>query len=360
MQPKPLLIVTTRLPPHVCGVGTFSWKLDQHWPGDTSPHHFLVVEAGPGSECDRMTEFGRDWTALDRSLDQADSGNVLVHYAGHGYQRFGCPVRLSKALHRWKRKFPQSHLTIFFHEVPGSPSLTSKRYLFDLCSRRIAGKLANLADLAVTNTKEHARVLEALSRHRNVRWLPVPANVEPAGDTEQDRIRTEFVIFGLPFGRWRTLQTFDEHIRSWQRNGTLTHLHLVGPSDRKFDLRSERLLESYSNPAVVIRHGQLAPAEVSRILSRARFAFTIANDDNWSKSGSLMAFLAHGCVVIANCESKVDGLSSSVRPGEVGSLSEVELDTKAAEARQWYEQHADWDSLGRRISDLVCHAPPPP
>ena len=34
MQSRPLIIISTRLPPQLCGIGTFSWLLRRHWPGE--------------------------------------------------------------------------------------------------------------------------------------------------------------------------------------------------------------------------------------------------------------------------------------------------------------------------------------
>ena len=44
MNTRPLVVITTRLPPQVCGIGTYSWLLHQHWPGDVSSAQFLVVD----------------------------------------------------------------------------------------------------------------------------------------------------------------------------------------------------------------------------------------------------------------------------------------------------------------------------
>src|SRR5205823_5774515 len=133
------------------------------------------------------------------------------------------------------------------------------------------------------------------------------------------------VVFGLPFSRWQTLETFDSCIRAWQEKGILTKLHLIGPTDNKFDLRSERLIEGYPEPATVVRHGEIPAVEVSRILSGIRFALTTANDLTWSKSTTLMAYFAHGCVVVADEESNSEPLSWTIRPKEVETLSTDEL-----------------------------------
>jgi len=363
MQDRPLLIISTRLPPQTCGVGTFSWHLEQHWPGSTFQHRFLVVEGADDSRValnrNGIAEFGKGYRGLKSALQKSGAIDVLLHYAGNAYQGFGCPIGLARVLRDWKTRSPGSRLIIFFHELPpGRPLLTSKRYWLDVCGRRIAGKFANLADLVITNTPEHARLLEEISRHREVPCLPVPSNIESKGDIHRQRARTEFVIFGLPFGRWQTLQLFDAQIRNWQENGVLTKLHLIGPLDKKFDARSEALLQLYPRPNVVVRHGQLDAADVSRILSGVRFAFTMATDANWSKSGTLMAFLLHGCVVIAKSRSATEPLSWAITPEQVVALPDEELEAKITEARRWYDQNADWKVLAQKVASLIARLPP--
>jgi hypothetical protein len=363
MQSRPLLIISTRLPPQICGIGTFSWLLHRYWDGDTSQHRFLVVDdasrSDGGARPDGISEFGKDWSALGRALDQGGSADVLLHYAGRGYHRLGCPIRLPGILNKWKTKFSDARLIIFFHELPGPLPFTSRHYWLNACNRRIVRKLANLADLVITNSAEHVRTLEKLSRHRNVRCLPVASNVENTGGVEPERARTEFVIFGLPFGRWQTLRTFDSEIRAWQKNGILTKLHLVGPTDDKFDVRSGALLKSYPRPDVIVRHGSIPTEDISRLLSHAQFAFTTADESTWSKSTTLMAYFAHGCVVVARSKSADEPLSLAVRPEELASLSDVALRAKADASRRWYETTADWKILARVVSGLITSLPAP-
>lgn len=357
MQSRPLVIVTTRLPPQVCGVGTFSWLLHRHWPGDSSGQRFLVVDAGGKSpvESERtaIAEFGSDWQTLVRALERDPSADVLLHYAGRAYQPLGCPKGLVSVFRNWKRKFPHARLAVFFHEVPGALPLTSPHSWLNIFSRRLAGRLAKLADIVITNTHEHMRTLEKISRRKDIRCLPVPSNIENTANGDTKRNRTEFVIFGLPFGRWQTLQTFDREIRAWQKSGALTKLHLIGPLDDKFDARSQELLKSYPRSEVVIQQGEIAPEQISRLLSETQFALTTANELTWSKSATFMAFLAHGCTVVVRSKSNVVPLRWAITSEEVGICTDDELQARAHAAKSWYETNADWKILAREVSSLI-------
>ena len=360
MQNRPLVIISTRLPPQICGVGTFSWLLHRHWNEDASPQRFLVVENGarldPSSR-PPVSQFGGDWDALAHALDRSGDVDVLLHYAGRAYHRFGCPTQLSKVLQQWKTKFPTGRLVIFFHELPGRLPLLSKHYWLNICQRRVVRKLANLADLVMTNTQEQINKLENLSRHRGIPCLPIPSNIENAGAPPETRGRTEFVIFGLPYGRWQTLLAFDRVIRDWQQAEILTRLHLIGPTDDKFDQRSEVLLKSYPEPQIVVRHGQIDPEQISRLLSTVQFALTTADELTWAKSSTFMSFLAHRCVPITRSKYGDEPLSFAITPDQVRSMSDTELQAKSDAGRQWYQANADWEILARKVSDLISRVP---
>jgi hypothetical protein len=362
MESKPLLVITTRLPPQLCGVGTFSWLLDRSWPADTSDHRFVVVDGAVESQTalnhPNISEFAAKRDRLARVLADAGSVNVLLHYAGRAYHRLGCPIWLPSVLREWKAKFPVGRLTVFFHEVPGKLPFTSRHYWLSLGNRSVIRRLAQIGDVLITNTTHHAATITKIAGRRDVQVVPVGSNIEPEHDATRDKIRTEFVILGLPFARWETLQMFGNEIRSWQKNGTLTKLHLIGPPDTKFDSRSNRLIEAYPFPAAVTRHGELAPPAISRLLYRARFALTNVNELTWSKSSAFNAYAAHGCAIVAKSKASFEPLSLVIAPDEVATVSSAELDQKAAALREWFGLNATWPIIARQIFDIIATARP--
>jgi len=205
----------------------------------------------------------------------------------------------------------------------------------------------------VTNTDEHVRTLQRISDRSDIHYLPVGSNIEVVHPPIGERARTEFAIFGLPYSRWQTLETFNDDIRRWQENGALTRLHLIGPRDQKFDQRSEALINAYARPETVIRHGNIPAQQISNLLSQAQFALTTANELTWSKSTTLMAYMAHSSVVLAKSKSNVEPLSWMITPDELEALSNPDLQTRAEAMRQWYQSNADWKLLARRVSDLL-------
>lgn len=357
MNTRPLVVITTRLSPQICGIGTYSWLLHQHWPGDASRVRFLVVAGAVESVAEldfsAIAEFNSSAAKLSAALDRIGSADLLLHYAGRAYHRYGCPIWLPSVLATWKGKSPSGRLLILFHELPGDFPVTSRHYWIDMCNRRVIRKLAQLADVLVTNTSDHANKLEKISGRADVHWLPVPSNIPTAAVSPAPRVRTEFVIFGLPFGRWQTLQMFDAEIRSWQGSGHLTRLHLIGPRDHKFDARSDQLINRWRNPDVVVRHGMLPAADISKLLSRVQLGLSNATAGNWSKSAVFMAFASHGCAIVIRARSETAPLRFAIAPDEVATMSDVDLGERSKALQQWYEQHADWNVIARKISALL-------
>ena len=360
MNARPFIIISTRLPPQLCGIGAYSWLLYRHWPGPApggSHVRFLVVEGATESAAalnhSAIAEFNAKAANLSRALDSGGDADVLLHYAGRAYHRYGCPVWLPTVLAKWKAKYSAGRLLIFFHELPCKFPITSRHYWVDVCNRRVIRKLARLTDVIVTNTSDHVTKMMKISGRADVHLVPVGSNILAPDNLSQQRVRNEFVIFGLPFSRWQTLQMFDAEIRSWQRDGRLTKLHLVGPPDKKFDLRSEELIAAWPDPHVVTRHGMLQSLEVSKLLARAQFALTPATLENWSKSGPLMAYASHGCATVGRLHSASTPLCFTISPDEVATISEADLGRRTQSLKEWYGQNADWNIIARKISDLL-------
>lgn len=357
MNSRPLVIITTRLPPQVCGIGTYSWLLHQHWIGDRARTEFLVVDGAADSAAalkyPSISQFDGKPAGLRSLLDRIGAADILLHYAGRAYHRYGTPFSFPSVLTEWKRKYPDSRLLVLFHELPGNFPITSPHCWIAMFNRHIISKLARLADSVVTNTAEHVEKLATISGRNDVRLVPVPSNIEPTANSSIPRERTEMVIFGLPFGRWQTLQLFDCDLRRWQENGRITKLHLIGPADEKFSARSLDMIRRWPKPDIVIEHGMLHPADVSALLLRAQFGLSNATLSTWSKSAVFMAYASHGCAVIGNMKSDSEPLRFTIAPEGVCTISDVDLGERTALLRNWYERTAGWNVIAQKISRLL-------
>jgi hypothetical protein len=353
MNARRSAIITTRLPPAACGIGAYSVELRRHWPNESAVE-FLVVDdaasAAPPGEGDRVTQFDAAAQKLTRELTRVGEADALLHYAGRAYQRFGCPTWMPGVLTQWKQKFPGSRLMIFFHELPGELPMTSRHYWLGQLNRRVVRKLASIADVLVTNTDHHGAILRQISRREDVHLLPVGSNIEVTAAPAAERDATEFVLFGMSFGRLQTLRLFADHVQQWHSTGRLTKLHLIGPAEDKFAHEAEEVIRSWP---FVVRHGMLPAGAVSQLLAASRFALTNVNPETWGKSGTFMACAAHRCaVVVSGARGGEPPLSHTVGAEEVAAISSDEIDRRTAALGEWYYANADWPVIAARMSAL--------
>ncbi len=355
MNQRPFAIVTTRLPPATCGIGTYSSLLRQHWPGPHRIVEFLVIEGADAAnrdlKGDSVTDFNNDARQLAAALRRLGAADVLLHYAGRAYHRRGCPVWMPRVLAEWKRRFPDARLMVYFHELPGEMRPTSLHYWLGRVNRRIVRQLANLADVVTTNTDHHAATLQEISRRSDVQFVPVGSNIESVDHADSDRAATEFVLFGLSFGRLQTLRLFNGYLRRWIASGRLTQLHIIGPADDAFARQADELISRWANPAIALRHGVFSSVEVARMLQRAQFAITNVTADTWSKSSAFMACAAHGCSVIVHSRpSDLVPLAYAIAADELETIARDEVDRRTLALLDWYRQNADWPVIARRFA----------
>ncbi len=354
MNSQALAIITTRLPPATCGIGAYSWLLRQHWPGPVSEANFIVLEANGAvlSATDRQIEFSANGASLTSALQKQNATDAILHYTGRAYHRYGLPIWLPRALRAWKRRVPHARLMVIFHEVPGGDlPVTSPHHWLGRVEVLLIRQLTRIADGIVTNTAWHQKRLREISGRADVEVVPVGSNIEAPVTLTVPRMRTEFVLFGLPYGRWQTCQRFESHLRNWHASGLLTKLHVIGPSEGQFGDAADAILARCLPPTAIERHGSLPMEEVAHYLQRAQFALTNLTAATWSKSGAFMAYAAHGCTVIMDGEpATAIPLCYAVMAAELPAISETELASKSARLRDWYHANADWPVIAARIA----------
>jgi len=350
-------VVAPRLPPEICGVGSYAWELHRAWPG-SRPISWLVLSGADASRQEWPNEniqtFSPDAAGFEQLLSAQPGRDVLLHYAGRAYQRFGIPFWMPEAFSRWKAKDKRRKLHVVFHELPAHLPLLSRQGIVQRLSFRVARRLANQATTLLTNSEHHAALLKNWVSRSDVHWFPVPSNIPPPDNDSFSgkRRRGEFVIFGLPFGRLQTVQLFRDWISSWLKTGRLRILHLVGPRDETFSVQADRLLGECLSADAVIQHGALPSAEVSQRLLEGEFCLSTATKLNWSKSGSFMAFASHACPVVTTEQMPVP-LNQTISPIDVATISQEAAGEKGAALREWYSQNAEWAIVAKRIANLM-------
>ncbi len=360
MTSKPLVMISTRLAPGACGIGTYSLLLRKHWPAAASEQfEFVVNEGGQQADGlpagDRVSEFSNNAARLTRELERVGVADVLLQYAGRAYHRFGAPLWLPGVLRRWKQKHPGARLMIFFHELPGKLPMMSRHYWLGELNAWVVRQLSAAADVLATNTEHHAATLRKLSARADVHVVPIGSNIEPITDQpDTARLATEFLLFGLSFGRLQTLQSFASDVPRWHSAGKLATLHVVGPQDDSFSTEADALMNSWPASIEIIRHGMLPSPDVSQILQRASFALTNVSEETWSKSGAFMACATHGCaVIISGTRPPSPPLSYAIAASEVDDISADEVAARTAALSSWAAQNASWPVIASRVASLL-------
>lgn len=351
-------MVAPRLPPEICGVGSYAWELSRAWPKPTATS-WLVLSGVEASRAawpnENIHGFSPDTGEFERLLSLQPDRNVLLHYAGRAYHRFGFPFWMTGGFARWKAKDPGRRLHVIFHELPAHLSLLSRQGFLQGLGFRISRRLANQADTLITNSEHHAELLRSWVGDTEVYWFPVPSNIRPAtaNPFSGERRRGEFVIFGLPFSRLQTIQLFRDSISAWGKTGRLRVLHLVGPRDEKFSAQADDILAQCLPPNAIVQHGALPAAEISLRLLGAEFCLSPVTKLTWSKSSSFMAFAAHGCPIVSMEQTSSPPLHETIPPADVATITETDARQKAGALREWYSRNADWDVTAKRIAALI-------
>ncbi len=360
-EPVPLQIVAPRLPPRACGIGTYAWALHQHWPGRHSQNRFLVfAEAAASREYlgdQTIEEFPAHAARFADFLEQQEATDVLLHYAGRAYHRFGFPRWMPDAFTIWQRRDARRRLHVIFHELPANFPLLSKQGILQRLSFAVARRLAEQAATLITNSEHHATVLNRWRLRSAVEWFPVPSNIPAPVETAirgDRRLRGDFAVFGLPYTRLQTLRIFLDWISIWKKSGRLLRLHLIGPPDNKFTPEADALLHRTLSDAEVVNHGELSPANVSKALFEVECCLSNSNELTWSKSGTFMACAAHGCPVVTERPSAGEPLRFTIAAESVETMTAAVAREKGARLRRWYLDNADWDLTARRVAEIVA------
>jgi glycosyltransferase involved in cell wall biosynthesis len=356
MNAAPEIVITTMLPPLICGVGTYSWLLHKYTPNNERTTHFLVMKGAPESRAalgwKAINNFDGKATILTDALNASGATSLLLHYTGRGYHRLGCPIWLPGVFRNWKATSRGGQLTIFFHEAPGELPMRSRHFWLGKIETRIVRQLATLADVVITNTETHANALRTLSGRNDIAWVPVGSNIDlsESASASPPRTQTEFMIFGLPFGRLQTLRTFWPSVKRWSGDGLLTKLHLVGPEDPKLTLEENALVKDLSG--IIIRHGPLGPSDISQLLQQVRFALSNVTRSTWSKSSVFMAYAGQGCAVVIKQRENQTPLCYTIGEDEIGRISASEIELRSDLLKKWYVDNAAWPVIAGRVTKL--------
>lgn len=362
---KKIIMISTPLPPHPCGQGNYTAMLRNYWPEDGTQIIHLVTDGATKSReylgTNDIYEFQGNYGSLVTQLNRFPKADILLQYAGRGYNRFGCPYWLPLALQQWRRKHPDQVLVVMFHELWTSLQPWKKHFFTENINCWITKQLISLATNVCCLTPHQTARLKALSPGINVDWIPVGSNIPPIQVVDADfarRSRKEFLIFGLQYTRIILLKKLSNELTKLHQNGILEKLHLIGPMEAKWDFEEKKLLKQILPSHVVNYHGVLPPEKVSHLLHRVGFCIIGQPPENLTKASSFMAFASHGCCILSpytdlHANAPVCYLT---HPNELLHNEINSIDQKLVERGQnllrWYYNNADWSNNVAKIAKI--------
>jgi glycosyltransferase involved in cell wall biosynthesis len=343
-----VVVICPELPPERGGVGDYTIRVADQWRG-ISPK-FLVAQPIEGG-CEYRAEQLDPRADVIRQL--APHAKVLLQYSAYGFHRLGYPRTLLRALTNWKRE-NAGVLVLMLHEIWTFWPLLNKNRPIQALHRRDLAALTRSADAVFTSTRGQAEHLRDVSGRSNVEVLPVGSNIRPSSDSQPDRQPGHFVLFGLQSSRLTTLRKMHEHLRSLAARGVITKLTTTGAGNtEQGDIEEKALTERLQLRERVELRGSLPEQEVSRLLSSAAFAVSAQDESSVTKSGTFIAYAAHGLNIISPHAAATASapLCWATHPADlIGGIAEAELRARAENLRVWHDQTCSWARIAEQFA----------
>jgi hypothetical protein len=349
-----ITIITPELPPMSGGVGDYTAQLIRHW-GHEQEFDFVI----PKHSGAPLETFGRhnvrevtpDRVAFEAQL--SGTAAVLLQYSAYGFSRYGYPRWLIDGLVEWKRK-AGTRLCVMFHEIWTFWPWWNKNFAIQLLHRRAIRRLLDAADVVVTSTRSQADYLSNLTGGVRVGVLPVGSNIIPDKSSSELRERGTAVLFGMQATRLRALSEMATELRELAAVGRLTRIITLGAGNSAGRNTEERsLLESFHLPEGFEQLGEKSAGEISASLATAEFGIAAQDPLSYTKSGTFMAYAAHGLNILSNYAdaSAAEPMSLLISPAQLSGQSDgAEMKTRAAKLQAWYARTASWPHIAQQIA----------
>jgi glycosyltransferase involved in cell wall biosynthesis len=331
-----LVIVTPESTPGAGGVGDYTLRLLENLP---APEKIALLV--PPIAFDELPTSG---------------GKLLVQYSAYGFDPFGYPRDLIRALIDWKTR-TGGRLVLMFHEIWTVWPITNKNFFVQLLHRRAIQRLLEHVDLAFTSTSSQAEHLRALFSRASIRVLPVGSNIRRNVNVDLARQPRTAVLFGRQTARVRALERIQASLQSLAAANRINKIVSVGAnSDPRGNERERNLLTALNLRDGFEQRGAQSEQVISQMLLAASFGIFGQDELSYSKSGTFMAYAAHELNVLAEFAdwSKPEPFCWLVLPKELlDGISDTELQNRAKELRDWQHRTSSWELIGAQFSEAL-------
>lgn len=354
-----LVIVTPEATPGAGGVADHTFRLMEHWPANL---RLLVATPAQNASPHREVELlGQTSAEITAQLPKSN-GTVFVQYSAYGFNRFGYPRALIRALLDWKKK-SGGRLVIMFHEIWTFWPFTNKNFFVQQLHRRALKRLLAVCDAAFTTTSSQAEHLQRLSDVIPIHVLPVGSNIPPVWLGNVRRQKGVVALFGIQLSRIRALEKMRESLTRLAAAGRITKIVCLGQQPDAAARETEReLLDALNLPDGFVQKGALSADAVSETLSSVSFGIFGQSELSCTKSGSFMAYAAHRLNVIVTFadSSKSPPVCWLTGVEELlAGMDEAELDRRSECLRMWQEEKCSWKVIAGRLGRALAIDPLP-
>jgi glycosyltransferase involved in cell wall biosynthesis len=272
-------------------------------------------------------------------------GKALLQYSAYGYDRLGYPRWLLRALTEWRRA-SGGQLAIMLHEIWAFWPLLNKNRLVQHLHRRDLRSLLTVADAVFTSTESQAAHLQQLSPGTRVQLLPVGSNISVSNREPRERERGLVALFGLQGSRIRALELGASALRALAARGVVSRLISIGGGSA--DHREKNLINQLKLSGGGEVHGPATEEHISALLSRASFGLSAQDELSATKSGTLMAYAAHGLNVLSVSPNPPRWTTT---PAELlAEIAPEQLRERATAFRDWQERNCSWAHIAEQFA----------
>lgn len=317
------------------GVGDYTRRLIEAWPENAKPR--IIV---PRNISEQLP---------------ANAGRVLLQYSAYGFDGRGFPQKLIRALIDWKSK-TRGLLVLMFHEIWTFWPMVHPNAFTQCLHRRALKKLIRSADAIFTSTASQAAHLGKLCPEKSVRVLPVGSNIRRNENADFPRHRDWAVLFGLEGTRVRALKRMGRQLDALATSGAIAKIVTVGAGDGSLAMEERNLLSNFQLKEGFEQQGRQAENEISKLLLSTAFGISDQDELSLTKSGTFMAYGAHGVNVISEAAdpAKAEPMCLLVSPDELSrQIPEPELKRRAQQLCLWQQRVSSWPSIATAFSDAL-------
>ncbi|WP_204103344.1 MULTISPECIES: glycosyltransferase [Spirulina sp. CCY15215] len=344
---KTLLQIVPSLPPSIGGIGDYALNLARQIARDFAIQTHFIIGNPHGQGASKIESFAisqvsqRSPQSLLSLLPRECP--IFLNYEGYGYAQRGYPLWLLQGLQQWRKESQQPLITMFHEIYPyhHGPPWTSSFWLSPW-QKKLATKLLNISDRAITSKQNYATLLQQLSHEKNreILVLPVFSNIgEPQEILPLKQRRRRIIIFG--HYNSRTL-VYRHNLSSLERVCQALEIQEV------YDIGVPTGLQLPPvNDITVTEMGVTSADTISQLMLEAVAGFLCFIPPEYlAKSTVFASYCAHGLIPIITGRSTLsrDGLERDrhyyLADSDCSTLNLKQGQTIANCAREWYSHHS--------------------